>query len=82
MVVNATLVGNIARFANHSCQPNAPFMTITYLSSLYAVVVIEALRFIPPGMEVTVDYGWVSECLESLIIFECGAPCCRSYIRL
>lgn len=38
--------------ANHADQPNAEFDVTT------DVVVVRAIKNIPPGKEITVDYGW------------------------
>src|SRR5262245_61473780 len=42
---------NIARYANHSCNPNAE--TYTYRGRVF----IRALRLIKPDEEITYDYG-------------------------
>lgn len=59
-------------FANHSCDPNAGFLT--------AELSLWALRNIAPGEEITWDYstsinepGWHLAC-------QCGSPVCRNRI--
>ena len=42
---------NLARFINHSCQPN------TESDIVKGKIVIEAIRAIAPGEELTIDYG-------------------------
>jgi SET domain-containing protein len=42
---------NIARYANHSCRPNAESDTVK------GKVILRAIRNIRPGEEITYDYG-------------------------
>jgi SET domain-containing protein len=51
VTVNGTPRSNVARYANHSCNPNAE--TYTYGGRVF----IRALRNIKPGEEITYDYG-------------------------
>ncbi|MFO0936292.1 MAG: SET domain-containing protein-lysine N-methyltransferase [Gemmataceae bacterium] len=60
-------------FANHSCEPNAGFIT--------GELALFALRDISPGEEITWDYstsldepGWTLDC-------RCGTDSCRRTIR-
>jgi SET domain-containing protein len=42
---------NVARYANHSCRPNAES------DVLHGKVILRAIRRIRPGEEITYDYG-------------------------
>jgi SET domain-containing protein len=56
------------RFTNHSCSPNAR------LSIRDGRVEFYALRAIPPGEEITVNYGETHH--EGKLACRCGAPGC------
>jgi SET domain-containing protein len=56
------------RFTNHSCSPNAR------LSIRDGRVEFYALRAIPPGEEITVNYGETHH--EGKLACRCGAPRC------
>ena len=74
--IDATRVGNAARWINHSCSPNAE--TVDEEGRIF----IEAIRNIRPGEEITYDYNLFLDephtpaekkahpCL-------CGSPRCR-----
>jgi hypothetical protein len=51
VTIDGTPRSNIARYANHSCNPNAE--TYTYSGRVF----IRALRRIKPDEEITYDYG-------------------------
>lgn len=51
VTIDGTPRNNIARYANHSCNPNAE--TYTYGGRVF----IRALRRIKPDEEITYDYG-------------------------
>src|SRR5690349_1568290 len=56
------------RFTNHCCQPNARLAIIAGRIEFYA------LRPIPPGEEITVNYGQTHH--EGKLRCRCGAPNC------
>ncbi len=56
------------RFTNHSCAPNARLCIRNGRVEFYA------LRAIPPGEEITVDYGETHH--EGRLACRCGAPNC------
>ena len=76
LVVDATFKGNVARFINHSCNPNCE--SVIDRRRIW----IEALRDIEQGEELTYDYhldlppplprGW-----RELYGCRCGGPDCR-----
>jgi len=65
--------GNVARFANHSCEPNCE--AVNYRGRIWFV----ALRDIQPGEELTFDYGYA---LENALDHpcRCGKASCVGYI--
>uniref|UniRef100_A0A914PP67 [histone H3]-lysine(4) N-trimethyltransferase n=1 Tax=Panagrolaimus davidi TaxID=227884 RepID=A0A914PP67_9BILA len=73
-VIDATRMGNSARFINHSCTPNS-----------YARVVkgnhiaIYSKRFIEAGEEITYDYKFPVE--DNKIPCYCNAPNCRGSLN-
>ncbi|XP_074275161.1 histone-lysine N-methyltransferase, H3 lysine-9 specific SUVH4-like isoform X2 [Silene latifolia] len=83
--IDAGLTGNVARFINHSCEPNLFVQCV--LSSHHDIKLARVMLFaadnIPPLQELTYDYGYA---LDSVIGQDgkikqmtcyCGAPGCR-----
>jgi ATP-dependent RNA helicase DDX49/DBP8 len=65
--------GNITRFINHSCKPNAQFTKFTWLDTQRIVLVSKGIE---AGSEIFVDYGdryW--EGLDKACL--CHEACCR-----
>ena len=58
-LIDANVRGNVARWLNHSCEPNCQAFLIESSNGdpRKDRVVIEALRDIAPGEELTYDYG-------------------------
>ncbi|MCB9169044.1 MAG: SET domain-containing protein-lysine N-methyltransferase [Flavobacteriales bacterium] len=82
-VVDANVGGNIARWINHSCAPNCIAYTEGHKSGKKKKdrVVIEALREIRKGEELTYDYeigidGPITAAERKLWVCHCGAPEC------
>ena len=76
IVVDAAFGGNIARWINHSCEPNCE--VVIENERLY----IEALRDIAPGEELAYDYNFIlpvrhTPALRKRYPCWCGAPGCR-----
>lgn len=76
MVIDATRRGSVAKYINHSCEPNCE--AVIEEGRVY----IEALRSIRPGAEVTYDYnlqvaGRHTEEVKALYRCYCGADKCR-----
>ena len=55
-VVDARHKGNAARFANHSCSPNAVLIPI-HVENEFPRIALFAKMFIPPDVEITYNYG-------------------------
>ncbi len=76
LVIDPRLRGNIARFINHSCDPNCE--AVVEEQRVY----IDAIRDIPEGEELTYDYGLTLGKRPSASEYErfachCGSPRCR-----
>jgi hypothetical protein len=68
--------GNVARFINHSCEPNCE------AHQEDGRIFIDAIRTIQPGEELTYDYalegeGPLPRHWKRLYACHCGAPGCR-----
>ena len=73
-IVDATRRGNIGRFINHCCRPNA-YAKIVALDSNTKKIVIIALQDLKAGDEVMYDYKFPIE--DDKVKCYCGAPNCR-----
>ncbi|KAJ9564239.1 hypothetical protein OSB04_000205 [Centaurea solstitialis] len=83
--IDAGAKGNVARFINHSCQPNLFVQCVlsTHHDITQARVILFAADNIPPLKELTYDYGYELNSVmgpdgkvKQLACF-CGAPDCR-----
>jgi hypothetical protein len=87
LVVDANEAGNVTRFFNHSCLPNCTVRLVHWDSDdpRLAHLAFYALRTIPAGVELTINYGY--ECDKSLpkqfkVPCNCGAgKACRKWLR-
>ncbi|KAJ1799132.1 histone methyltransferase set1 [Coemansia sp. RSA 2399] len=77
IVVDATKCGNVARFVNHSCEPNCIAKTI--VADGTKRIVIYASHDIQVGEEVTYDYKFPPEDVKIPCL--CGATNCRGYLN-
>ncbi len=82
-ILDANRGGNVARWINHSCDPNAIAFVHGHESEDLKKdrVIIEALRDIKPGEEITYDYGFefdipYTEELKQIWACRCGSPKC------
>lgn len=79
-VCDATKQGNVARFINHSCNPNC-FTKIISTEGVQRIVVY-AKRNIDPGEELCYDYKFpIEPDLKKRIPCHCGANVCRGYMN-
>jgi len=74
--IDATRAGNLARLANHSCQPNARAELVHRDGA--ARVCLFAIREIAPGEEITYDYELDS---SEALPCRCGARRCRGFVN-
>ena len=82
-IVDANRKGNTARWINHSCAPNCRAVVEESADGnpRHDKVMIEAIRNIRPGEELTYDYGIILDVphtarLKKLWKCLCGAPNC------
>jgi SET domain-containing protein len=82
-IIDANRKGNTARWINHSCDPNCQALIDESDSGdpRKDKVVIEAIRKIKPGEELTYDYGIVLDMphtarLKKVWACRCGSPKC------
>lgn len=82
-IVDANVGGNAARWINHSCQPNCRALIEEHAGSdrRRDKVLIESLRPIAAGEELTYDYGIVldephSARMKKIWACRCGAANC------
>ncbi|ORX66278.1 SET domain-containing protein [Linderina pennispora] len=76
-VLDATKCGNVARFINHSCDPNCFAKTI--VADGTKRIVIYASQDINVGEEVTYDYKFPPEDIKIPCL--CGSVNCRGYLN-
>lgn len=76
-VIDSTMMGNAARFINHSCDPNCYSKVILVENRKH--IVIFALRAIRRGEELTYDYKFPIEDVK--IPCTCGSRRCRKYLN-
>lgn len=80
MVIDATHQGNLARFINHSCDPNCVAKTITLNGSKR--IVMYAKKSIRAGEEITYDYKFPTEKdPKKKVKCLCGSSSCRKYLN-
>ena len=82
-VLDANVDGNIARWINHSCKPNCQAVIEEDEDGdpRKDRVLIESIRALKPGDELTYDYGIdvgerITPKLKQLWACRCGAPRC------
>jgi len=78
-IVDATRKGGIARFVNHSCQPNCVAKIISIRNE--KKVMFFAERHINPGEEITYDYHFNREDEGQRIPCFCRSRYCRRYLN-
>lgn len=74
--IDATRVGNVGRFINHSCDGgNLSTVLVRNSGALLPHVCLSASRDIHAGEELSFSYGDIRERADGLQCF-CGSPCC------
>ena len=76
-VIDATMMGNAARFINHSCDPNCE-SRLCYIEGQPKIIIF-ALRHIEPGEELCYDYKF--ECDEDRVPCQCQAANCKGWMN-
>eukprot|EP00736_Rhodelphis_marinus_P006724 Rmarinus@m.17462 len=74
--VDATKYGNVSRFLNHSCEPNASAMPIRISPTSPPFICFFASREIEPGDDLTFSYGSATGTRPCL----CGTKSCRGFL--
>jgi hypothetical protein len=79
VTIDATRRGGVAKYINHSCDPNCE--AVNERDRIF----IEAIKNIQPGVELTYDYGFEHDGeplteLRALYPCHCGADNCRGTI--
>jgi histone-lysine N-methyltransferase SETMAR len=85
--VDPTTIGNIGRYINHSCQPNAVVVPVRTDIPVPKLCIF-ALKVIHCGDEITFDYGggnskdWcpIQTGLTKKKPCFCGAEACKQYL--
>ncbi|XP_050538533.1 histone-lysine N-methyltransferase 2D-like isoform X4 [Daktulosphaira vitifoliae] len=78
-VVDATISGGLARYINHSCNPNCVTEKVEVDRELR--IIIFAKRRIARGEELAYDYQFDIEDDQHKIPCNCGAPNCRKWMN-
>ncbi|XP_050507765.1 histone-lysine N-methyltransferase 2C-like isoform X1 [Diabrotica virgifera virgifera] len=78
-VVDATLSGGLARYINHSCNPNCVAETVEVERDVK--IIIFSKRRIMRGEELAYDYKFEFEDDQNKISCMCGAPNCRKWMN-
>ncbi|CAN1121294.1 Histone-lysine N-methyltransferase, H3 lysine-9 specific SUVH1 [Linum perenne] len=87
LVISAKNVGNVARFMNHSCEPNTFWQPVVFENDneTHLNIAFFAMRHIPPMLELTYDYGTsrsdghASSALHRRKRCLCGSSRCRGH---
>mmetsp|Transcript_30265 Transcript_30265/g.64228 ORF Transcript_30265/g.64228 Transcript_30265/m.64228 type:complete len:619 (-) Transcript_30265:124-1980(-) len=77
--IDACRKGGIARYINHSCEPNCA-LTRWNVGGTTKIGVV-ALRYISCGEELSVDYKWKKEEGVQYTVCYCGSANCRGTIE-
>lgn len=80
VVLDAREKGGIARFINHSCDPNCQVQRWKVRGLLRAAVV--AMRDVPAGTELTFDYQWQRQKGRAPTKCHCGSTLCRGTLEV
>jgi len=80
IVLDARHKGGVARFINHSCQPNCRVERWKVKGIVRAAVV--AVQDIPAGGELTFDYQWQRQRGRAPTKCFCGTPNCRGTLEV
>jgi len=78
-IIDSTYQGNLARFINHSCDPNCYARIISVENQ--RKIVIYSKRDIEVGEEISYDYQFEFEPEENKIICLCGSKNCRGTLN-
>jgi len=77
--VDARRTGGIARFINHSCDPNCTMEK--WIVNGHPRMCVFSLRDIKDGEELTFDYQWEKRDERQLTKCYCGTRLCRGFLE-
>ncbi|KAK0417056.1 hypothetical protein QR680_012810 [Steinernema hermaphroditum] len=78
-LIDATMTGGLARYINHSCDPNCSTKVVTVCEEKH--IIIYANRPIKADEELTYDYQFEEEDTSDKIACLCGAPNCAKFMN-
>jgi SET domain-containing protein len=78
-IIDATMTGGLARYINHSCDPNCCTKVLQYNDEKKIVII--ANRPIKAGEELAYDYQFELEDNEEKLACLCGAPNCVKWMN-
>ncbi|KAI9819184.1 MAG: hypothetical protein M1827_007340 [Pycnora praestabilis] len=78
MIIDATR-GSIARFVNHSCEPNCKMVKWT-VAGQPRMALFAGSKGIMTGEELTYDYNFDPFSIKNVQECHCGAPACRGVL--
>lgn len=79
LVIDATRKGSIARFINHSCEPNVQAKTIQFNGE--PKIAFYTKHALKRGEEITYDYQFAYEDEDKKVACLCSAPSCRQTLN-
>lgn len=80
--IDTTIVGNAARFVNHSCQPNMVAYDVYEQQGCPPRIIFVAIRDVPKGEELTINYhpSQVTPDKEIQLACQCQSPECCGWV--
>jgi SET domain-containing protein len=83
LVLDTLREGNVSRFFNHSCDPNAfpQLVMVNTHDTRHPTIAIYALKNIQAGEEITIDYNYNILNNKMKIFCLCGAKECRKVLK-
>jgi SET domain-containing protein len=78
--IDAKNKGGVARFINHSCEPNVYAFTKQSSDGHYHIGIYAKIN-ISPMTELFLDYAWTKDAGSTTTECHCGAKACRGTIE-
>lgn len=71
----------MARFINHSCEPNCKLEIVMRRKNDSLALGVFAKKTIPPNTQITIDYGWMTPNENfTNIPCKCGSKNCHKFL--
>jgi hypothetical protein len=80
--IDASAYGSFARFANHSCSPNAALTIFLTPDGERLALQIKHPGGVKSGTALTIDYGWTYDSSAEPTVCLCRSPNCRGFIEV